>query len=323
MSQKVYLAFSQDTEFAIPEILPSHIISPEIYKKLDIPAKRELWACYIREGIWSDPLHLARSMQELDMIQRLGQLFEKFGGKFTSFILGQWLEFIVQELGQKTVQYFFNSPAIDVQSHSFTHRTWMSTGDAMRDKISPPVPPNKFFQEIQSSINIIWEYLEKKVIGIRTPMGNIAPFSESEKHILEALKRCEIRFVSGYLKTKQRESNGLHAQPFFYEQLGFPNILEIPGIGNFDVWHCQPTRLLVFEKDDTVSLEYMIKYYLDLLLEALAAKAKKIFIPLVCHPHAAVLYDPNLEFYTAILQFCKENDIGIISYAEVNEMMRQ
>lgn len=323
MRKDVYLAFSYDTEQPVPDRLPPNIISETAYALLSLDEKKRLWADYLRDGLWKDPTFLQRSAKELKTIWSLGNLFASFNGRFTSFVLGQWLEMMVEAFGQEKVKYFFSSEAIDPQSHSYEHKTFLSAGDATRERISPLLPQKEINEQLHKSKLVISRHLEITPVGLRTPMGNIAPFDNPE--IIKLFAKNGFRFVSSWLKKAQREPNTpTETQPFFYDQLGFPDILEIPGVGWFDVHHTQPTRMLVFDDEKTSwTQEEFAAYYIRLIEDGLkAAENRSIFIPLVFHPWAVQYYDPDLKAHKAILQFAQEEKIKISSYNDINNIMR-
>lgn len=103
----IHLAVSYDTEQAVPNSLPLHIVSPKEYAQLPRAEQKNLWADYLRENIWEDPEHSQRSLIELEMVRNLDDLFTRKGGRFTSFILGRWLDFVVRDFGQEKVRGFF------------------------------------------------------------------------------------------------------------------------------------------------------------------------------------------------------------------------
>lgn len=324
MEKGVYLAFSYDTEQPVPDRLPPDIISEADYSLLPINKKKRLWADYLRDGLWENPAFLQRSLKELETIQVLGELFTSFGGEFTSFVLGQWLEKIVEALGPKKVKDAFASGAIDVQSHSYEHKTFLSTGDITRERISPLLPPEEISEQLRKSKMAISHHLGTTPIGLRTPMGNIAPFDNPE--IIKLFKENGFQFVSSWLKKAQREANiPAEAQPFFYSQLEFPDILEIPGVGWFDVHHTQPTRMLVFDDEETIwTEEEFAAYYIGLIEDGLeAAENRPIFIPLVFHPWAVQYYDPSLKAHTEILRFAQKHGVRVSSYNDINNLLRK
>ena len=250
----VYLAFSFDTEQPLTlDYLPEHIIKKEEYLKLDKESKKLLWADYIREGVWKDPDLFKRSQSELETILELNELFSKFNGKFTSFVLGRWLDFVVDGIGQENVRKYFNGFAIDIQSHSYNHKAYKTTGDKTREKISPTLNKSEVYQEIKKSKDSINRHLNINVIGLRVPMGNTEPLCGDDLEILNALKDNEMQYISSWLKAEQRKPNPVgKVKPFFYSNLGYPEILEIPGVGYFDVHYTQPTRMLVFDEENKV-----------------------------------------------------------------------
>lgn len=134
-----------------------------------------------------------------------------------------------------------------------------------------------------------------------------------------------MRYISSWLKEEQRKPNSVgKVKPFFYSSIGYQDILEIPGVGYFDVHYTQPTRMLVFdEENNTWGINQRTNYYLGLLEEALKMNEANVFVTLVCHPWPVKDYDPNLEFHRKVLEFSKKENISIVSYTEINDLMRK
>ena len=322
----VYLAFSFDTEQPqLLDYLPEYIIKKEEYLKLDKESKKLIWADYIREGIWRDSDLFKRSQSELETILELNELFSEFNGKFTSFVLGRWLDLIVNEFGQEEVRKYFKGSAIDVQSHSYNHKAYKTTGDKTREDISPTLNKSEVYQEIKKSKDSINKNLNLKPVGLRVPMGNIEPLGKDDLEILNALRDNGMSYISSWLKSEQKKPNSVgKVEPFFYKDLGYPDIIEIPSVGYFDLHYTQPARMLVFDEEDNVwNINQRTSYYTNLLEEALNIKDKDIFVTLVCHPWAVKYYDSRLEFHRNVLSFSKKEKINIISYTEINDLMRK
>jgi peptidoglycan/xylan/chitin deacetylase (PgdA/CDA1 family) len=322
---KTYLAFSYDTEFAVPTKLPTEVISPEEYKKLPLSKKKEVWGDYLGKRLSENSK--GRSTMELETIKKLNDLFLKHNGRFTAFVLGEWLDQVVEELGQETVMEYLTGEGTDIQSHSYHNRAYKPIGDSTRERIAPTLLQSQISSEIRGSLESIHKNLGVRPIGMRPPMGNTHPLREDDKMILEALSENGIKFISSWLKKDQREPNPVGTKPLTYSSLGFPDIVEIPGIGFYDVHYTQPTRLLVFGEDGNEwSLEERTEYHIDLLKQAQALAKKReesVFVPLVMHPWSVANYDPDLKFHEAILKFCNKNDIQVVSFNDIYKEVSQ
>jgi hypothetical protein len=155
-------------------------------------------------------------------------------------------------------------------------------------------------------------------------MGNITPLED--RKVLSLFHENGFQFISSWLKKAQREPNSpLNIQPFFYSDMGFPDVLEIPGVGYYDAHFTQPTRLLVFDEEKTFSGEEIANFYIGLIESSLrmASRNKPIFIPLVFHPAIVALYDPELKIHREILGFCKKENVELISYKEIYRCLKK
>ncbi len=323
----IYLAISYDTEMTIDDRLPGSVISADAFDALSLEAKKEAWVNFLGSGdIWSDPDHVRRSRNELDTLKRLGGVFKEHGGRATSFVLGKWLDYAVSELGSDFVRDSFDLEVFEIGSHSYDHRALIATGDKTRDGIAPTLQLNEVRGQLVRSAGSILRHLGVRVTGLRVPMGNLRPFEEGERGILEALEAEGYKYVSSWLKTGKTVPNGVaDAQPFFYKSLGFPGLLEIPGVGFYDVHGAQPTRLLMFDDEGSWSIDERLGVYKGVIDEAQRFESetgRDVFVPLVYHPGDVTNYDSKLEFHRRFLGDCKERGVNIVSYDQIDEMMR-
>lgn len=324
----VYLAVSYDTEHTMDCQIPSSIISPSDYNNLDKEQKKKEWVRYLQKDVWNDPEQIARSKKELDTIANLGELFAEFKGEFTSFILGRWLDFIVENTSQEEVQQKILGDNIEIGSHSYEHKAYLATGDATRDGISPPLEQSNIYQEIKRANETIVNHLGITPIGLRTPMGNLRPFGDKEGEILKALEANDIFYVSSWLKAaKTTPNNPGTAKPFIYSNTGSPGIMEIPGVGPYDVHGTQPTRLLIFDEETSWSERERTDIYLSVLEQALRWSKdhsdKPTAVPLVFHPWDVPHYDSQLQIHTELLRFCNTEGIEVVSYKDINSIFRE
>lgn len=329
-NHNVCLAIGYDTEQAVPEVLPKHIIKPGDYQKLPTQGRKDVWTDYLWNKIWNDPEHLQRSLQELDTTKKLGQLFSEHNARFTSFVLGKWLDFIVESAGLETVRASFLQSSIDVQSHSYTHHSYKDFPDRERRRMAPTVDQDKVYQKIEKGNKTIEKHLNITPIGLRPPMGNIAPLNKKEDLvILEALKANGMKYICSHMKSGKTEPNPISVQPFAYTSEEYPEVMEIPANGYFDVHHTQPTRFLVFDDEKTNwTPKQFFGYYAGLLNQALEINKKTknktpFFVTLVHHPWAVSQYDPNLDYHKSLLEFCKQKKIKIISLTDVYNLCRK
>ncbi|MBT3582757.1 polysaccharide deacetylase family protein [Candidatus Woesearchaeota archaeon] len=319
--EQVNLAISYDTEMPIESRIPADFISKRTYSKLDMSGKKQAWIDYITKDLWKDPNFMRQSRNELFTIKELGTLFSEFNGKLTSFVLGSWLDVIVEEFGHQKVTEPFSNSAIDIQSHSQNHKPYKTTvkEGALYETQDSSVISN----EIKASKDSIKKHLGVDVIGLRTPMGNITPFSEIEDiEILDALKANNIKYVSSWLKSEQKKPNAISLEtlPFYYDN----GVLEIPGVSSYDVHNTQPTRMLLFNNTESWTEEQRTDYYIGELVNAqtLANHTdKNVFVPWVFHPADVFMYDRNLDVHLDILEFCESHDIGIISYTDIYDII--
>lgn len=321
----VILAVSYDTEHAIPAALPPATISPEVYQRLPAEEQKRLWTSYL-QNIWDDPKLLNNSVRELQMLAALAKLFRRYDGGFTSFVLGRWLDFVGERMPVDQLRGYFADVA-EIGSHSYDHVTFQTSGDATRQQLSPLVSaPGLQLRKANESIE---RWLGVRPVGFRTPMGNVQPFGKADREVLEGIRSNGLRYVSSWLKAAPQEWNRPgEVQPFFYTSEGYPQIAEIPGVGAYDVHFVQPTKLLVFNEEGS---EYVVKgdrmenYYIRLLESALRTSKQtgnRVFVPLVFHPHATVIYDPELQMHESLLRFCKSEGIAIKTYRDILDLMQ-
>lgn len=312
MKRNVFVLFDYDAEQAVPRELPG--ISKSEYSKLPLPEKQKKWIGYLSRQIWEDGKLRKRSLAELTAIKNLRCLFSEFGGKFTAFLLGRWLEFVEKEFGRSAVRKAFDG--VDAQSHSFSHGMWRSSGDSVRDSLAPLVTDIR--EEVGRGIAAVERIVGVRPNGIRPPMGGTAPLGKTNPEVLPILRENGITFLSSWLKRSKTEGGSVpESQPFPYSESGFGEILEIPACGLFDVHWRNPTRLLIFDDESEPSVGDMLQHYLSLLKTALSMKGEITIVSFVFHPWAVAHYDPDLSLHRSVLQFCKEKGVSVISHREL------
>ena len=155
---------------------------------------------------------------------------EEFDAPATLFICGRTLVHHV-DLFQELVDH----PLFDVQQHTYSHALFKP--DAWNGGVFLSSPPNAMETEIATTSAALKKYLDIDCIGLRAPHGYHLGLTDMPE-MLDVLERCGIRFVSSWARNEHGENpTPMSIQPFWYDEQGHPEILEIPFQGWLDgIW---------------------------------------------------------------------------------------
>ena len=256
-------------------------------------------------------------IKQLEFLRRLNTLFDSYSAPRTFFILGDYLEQSEKEVGSEKLRTIFdvNNKLNDIQQHTFSHPL-LKTLKELPDR--KPISQEYFLEDVKKADQTIKQILGVTPKGLRTPIGYPEDLSDSPE-IINGLRSLGLPYVSSWLRTEDffGAPVSLQRQPFLY-----PNALvEIPSAGWYDLLFTQEKSQQLLHKNPKTE-EEIKKYYLGLLYEAklLAEKTNKtVYIPLCLHPWAAMEYDPELNIHKFILDYCKKENIEVVSYSQIVE----
>lgn len=263
-------------------------------------------ACAIGEGLACLGAHNGHGMSEavdrtatrrgLEIILRN---HEEFEAPATLFVCGRTLIHNVDVLSP-----FVEHPLFDIQQHTYSHV--LLKDDGWKGGTFLASPPEAVWQELTQTNEAFRRLLGVEVYGLRTPHGYANGIADRPE-MLEVVADCGIRFVSSW----GRNADGgnptpMSVQPFWYDQQGFPDLLEIP----FQGW-----------LDGTWFEEYGIsrgQAYADVLVASADEAARMNGVYGACfHDWAQIRYlESSTRWVHTLLRHCRESGIPIASYAD-------
>lgn len=143
----------------------------------------------------------------------------------TLFVCGRTLVHNVEVLKRARDTGLF-----DIQQHTYSHSLFKQ--DEWEGGIFRASPPEALHHELAATSGLIANHLDLECIGLRTPHGYYKGLSD-RPDMLSLLEDTGIKFVSSWGRNSENGNpTPFETQPFWYEEQGFPHILELP----FQYW---------------------------------------------------------------------------------------
>lgn len=182
-------------------------------------------ACAIGEGLaclgahgLGEAVDRSTTAKALEVIRRN---HEEHGVPGTLFVCGRTLVHNVEVL-----EPFVDHPLFDIQQHTYSHT--LLKDDHWKGGTFLASPVVAIEQEVRQTSEALARLLGVDCTGLRTPHGYHLGLTDRPE-MLAALHRCGIRFVSSWARNAAGVNpTPLSIQPFWYDEQGFPDILEIP-----------------------------------------------------------------------------------------------
>jgi peptidoglycan/xylan/chitin deacetylase (PgdA/CDA1 family) len=221
----------------------------------------------------------------------------------TLFVVGQTLERWVPQFQAIADDHLF-----DIQQHTYSHQllktVYIEDGRSVR--VVRGVSVEETRDEVAKTSSLLAELLGVPCIGLTGPWCYYRGLRD-RPDILEVLWEEGIRFT----RTDGRNERDWHPvsmdlQPYWYDVLGFPDVLEIPIHG----WHDCVIRDEVLGWDDVDGYVESVKPYIDR-----AAAEDKVF-SLCQHDWSSIRADPQMGATEALIRYAQERDLRIMSYRE-------
>lgn len=255
----------------------------------------------------------------LRAVKAITEVHMKHSAPATFFIVGKLLEVKGEDF-----EKVLDKDLFDIQSHTYSHQ--ILKDHKMVGK-RPGLEVIDF--EIKRAKELIKSTFGREAIGLRGPVGYYQGL-QGQREVLEIIWKNGIRFVStdgcGIYDTFPAPFN----QPYWYENNGFPGILEIPSQG----WHenvlkgynqytgIWPLDLPWLEKHPseppkTPEEEFAIhKRWLDY-----AIQNDLVFSPYE-HPWSVYRFNPEARTIHLILSYAERNDMEIMTYLDLYEKLK-
>jgi peptidoglycan/xylan/chitin deacetylase (PgdA/CDA1 family) len=236
-------------------------------------------------------------------LTRARALHDALGAPATMFVVGQTLEQWIPEF-----QAVATDPLFDMQQHTYSHQllktVYIDNGSSIR--VVRGVSLAETRTEVHQTSALIREHLNQACLGLTGPWCYYRGLRD-RPDILEILHDEGIRFT----RTDGRNEHDWHPvsmdlQPYWYDHLGFPDILEIPIHG----WHDCVIREDVLGWENLDGYVASIRPYIDR-----AAERDEVF-SLCQHDWSSIREDPTMRATEEILRYAQHRGVRIMTYLD-------
>jgi peptidoglycan/xylan/chitin deacetylase (PgdA/CDA1 family) len=204
------------------------------------------------------------------------------------------------------------NPLLDVQQHTYSHILFKD--DTWKGGLFPQSPPEALRHELGATSALIKEHLGTDCIGLRTPHGYYLGLSDRPDR-LQLLADTGIEYVTSWGRNSEHDNPApFDIQPFWYEEQGFPDILELP----FQHW----SDAFWFEG-------YGIDRgaeFLEVLKEGVDEIVDKDLVYGACfHEWAMIRYnEAGTGWARGVMEYALEQGVEVMSYTDYyNQQLQQ
>ncbi len=243
-------------------------------------------------------------------LARAAAIHNRLGVPATLFVVGRTLELWVPQF-----QAIAADPLFDLQQHTYSHQllktVYIDDGKSIR--VQRGVSLEETREELRKTNELLRRHLGVECIGLTGPWCYYRGLRD-RPDILQVLWDEGIRFC----RTDGRNEKDWHPvsmdlQPYWYDALGFPEILEIP----IHAWHDCVIRAEVLGWEDLDGYVESVKPYIDR-----AAAEDKVF-SLCQHDWSSIREDPEMRATEAIIRYAQERGLSFMSYKAYYEACKQ
>lgn len=234
------------------------------------------------------------TMQGLELIREAHREFDAPG---TLFTCGRTLTHALPALRKAQEE-----PLFDFGQHTYSHVLFKD--DHWEGGVFRASPPEALVFEVQAASDLLKEHLDVDCIGIRTPHGYYRGLRD-RPDLLKIVEDAGIRYLTSWGRNSEGGNpSPLSVQPFWYEEEGFPELLEIP----FQFWldgTWFPTH--GHEKG---------REFLQALKGAIDEIVENDWVYGACfHDWAMLVYDEEgTRWVWGLLEYARERGVEIYSY---------
>lgn len=234
--------------------------------------------------------------QGLDIITRNHR---DFGVGATLFVCGRTLVHNVARLQEARDTGLF-----DIQQHTYSHSLFKQ--DEWEGGIFRASPPEALTHELQATSGLITEHLGLDCIGLRTPHGYWQGLAD-RPDMLSILDEAGIRYVSSWGRNSENGNpTPLAIQPFWYDDQGFPEILELP----FQYW-LDGFWFEINGRDRGAEFRDVLKTAVDEIVD------EDLVYGACFHEWAMLLYDEEgTGWVRGLLEYALERGVDVMSYGD-------
>jgi peptidoglycan/xylan/chitin deacetylase (PgdA/CDA1 family) len=234
-------------------------------------------------------------------LEHARSLHNRLGVPATLFVVGQTLERWVPQF-----QVIAGDPLFDIQQHTYSHQllktVYIEDGRSVR--VVRGVSIDETREEVAKTSALLAEHLGVQCMGLTGPWCYYRGLRD-RPDILQVLWEEGIRFT----RTDGRNERDWHPvsldlQPYWYDALGFPEILEIPIHG----WHDCVIRDEVLGWEDVDGYVESVKPYID------RAAAEDTVFSLCQHDWSSIRADPQMRATAALIRYAQDQGLRFMSY---------
>jgi len=234
-------------------------------------------------------------------LEQARSLHDRLGAPATLFVVGQTLERWVPQFQAITAD-----PLFDIQQHTYSHQllktVYIEDGRSVR--VMRGVSVEETRAEVRTTSALLAEHLGVQCIGLTGPWCYYRGLRD-RPDILKVLWEEGIRFT----RTDGRNEHDWHPvsmdlQPYWYDALGFPDVLEIPIHG----WHDCVIRDEVLGWENVDGYVDSVRPYID------RAAAEDIVFSLCQHDWSSIRADPQMQGTEALIRYAQNQGLRIMSY---------
>jgi peptidoglycan/xylan/chitin deacetylase (PgdA/CDA1 family) len=237
-------------------------------------------------------------------------LHNRLGVPATLFVVGQTLERWVPQ-----IQDIAGDPIFDIQQHTYSHQllktVYIEDGRSVR--VVRGVTLEETREEVRKTSALLAEYLGVQCTGLTGPWCYYRGLRD-RPDILRVLWEEGIRFT----RTDGRNERDWHPvsidlQPYWYDALGFPDVLEIPIHG----WHDCVIRDEVLGWENVDGYVESVRPYIER-----AAAEDRVF-SLCQHDWSSIRGDPQMRATETVIRYAQEQGLRFMSYRSYYEACKE
>jgi hypothetical protein len=260
-------------------------------------------ACAIGEGLaclgahgMGEAVDRSTTAKALQVIRRNHEDHELPG---TLFVCGRTLVHNVEAL-----EPFVGHPLFDIQQHTYSHT--LLRDDHWKGGTFLASPTVAIQTEVSQTSRALRRLLGVECTGLRTPHGYYRGLLDSPE-MLAVLHECGIEFVSSWARNEAGlNPTPMSVQPFWYEEHGYPDLLEIP----FQGW-----------LDGTWFEEFGIDRgtdYADVLRQSIDEIVADDLVYGACfHDWAQIRYrETETRWVANLMEYAVAQGVAVLSYAD-------
>jgi peptidoglycan/xylan/chitin deacetylase (PgdA/CDA1 family) len=233
-------------------------------------------------------------------LERVVAVHERHEAPLTLFLLGETLEQNVA-----AIQRADRSPLVSIGQHTYSHSLLrplrVDTGTSVTELSA--ASPERIAAELAHTNALIRDHLGRDCAGLTAPYTYHRGL-QGHAELLDVLRGNGIRYVRSDGRDERGYQPAPPTQPYWYDEDGFPDLLELPTNG----WHDCVVREDVLGWDD-------VDGYADLVCAELDAAAAADRVHSICaHDWSSVRGDPGLTHVDRILGHARALGMEIAAY---------